>query len=278
MPRLIVVTPDGERTMELDDRPITVGRDPTNDIPLVAETKASRKHCRFTRLAGGAWEVADLGSTNGTRVNGSPTEKKVLSTGDTVEVGAVRIRFEDPEEASRLAAAGAAGVCYLEWVSEGRKGERVMLAGQRTTIGRRETNTIPLPQDRMASGHHAEIVKDLNGYTLRDLGSTNGTLVNGEPTTETPLTHGMRIRVGNSKLVFKDPSMKDIEVELSQFDEDAGWGMMGEIDLSRGRGSKAGLLVVLLLFAGAGAGLWWLGQQEKTTDAARPRSDRKSVV
>ena len=55
--------------------------------------------------------------------------------------------------------------------------------------------------------------------------------------------------------------MKDIEVELSQFEEDEGWGMMGEIDLSRARGSRGSLLAVLLLFAVAGAGGWFLSQR-----------------
>ena len=106
-------------------------------------------------------------------------------------------------------------------------------------IGRRETNEIVL-DDRMASGHHAEIDRDLNGYTVRDLGSTNGTLVNGAPVTEALLTHGIRLRIGNSRFVFKDPAMQDVEVELAHLEEDEGWGMMGEIDLSRARGSKAG--------------------------------------
>jgi hypothetical protein len=88
--------------------------------------------------------------------------------------------------------------------------------------------------------------------------------VNGEPITEAPLTHGTRIRIGNSRFVFKDPSMKDIEVELSQFDEDEGWGMMGDIDLSRARGSYVGLLLGVLLLGAAAAGGWFLMQQAES--------------
>ncbi len=114
----------------------------------------------------------------------------------------------------------------------------------------------------MASGHHAEIDRDLNGYTIRDLGSTNGTILNGDPITEALLTHGSRLRIGNARFAFKDPSMKDVEVELAHFDEDEGWGMMGELDLSRARGSKMGILLVVLLFAAAGAGAWFLAQDK----------------
>ena len=206
--------------------------------------------------------MTDLGSTNKTRVNGKVVERRVLGHGDVIQVGTTEIHFEDPDEERQLQDAGAQGVCYLEWASKERKGEKVWLRQPRVTFGRRESSTVVL-DDRMASGHHAEIVKDLNGYTLRDLGSTNGTLVNGDPTSEVALTHGARIRIGNSRFMFKDPSMKDIEVEFAQFDDDDGWGMMGDIDLSRSRGGSVGLILSLLLLLGAIGGGIWLMQQDK---------------
>jgi len=262
MARLIVKTDEGSNTLELKPGDaVGIGRDPENQIPLPDTRGASRKHCRITSVPSGgslAWEMSDLGATNKTRVNGRPTDKKVLSSGDVISIGTAEITFEDPKEEERLKAAGQKGVCYLEWVAGDHKGEKVWLDTPRVTMGRRDSNTIPLG-DRMSSGHHAEVTKDLNGYTVRDLGSTNGTLVNGEPMTEATLTHGTRIRIGNSRFVFKDPSMKDIEVELSQFDEDDGWGMMGDIDMSKARGGKGGLVLLLLLFGliGAGGFLFW---------------------
>jgi pSer/pThr/pTyr-binding forkhead associated (FHA) protein len=264
MARLIVKTDEGTETVDLSvGTPAHIGRDESNEIPLPTSRGASRKHCRIAAVQSGgvvSWELTDLGATNKTRVNGKPADKCVLSSGDVIAVGSVELTFEDPDEEARLKEAGSKGVCYVEWVKGERKGEKIWLEGSRSTLGRRTSNTIPL-DDRMSSGHHAEITKDLNGYTIRDLGSTNGTLVNGEPTTEATLTHGTRIRIGNSLLVFKDPSMKDIEVELSQFDEDEGWGMMGDIDLTRARGSYLGLFAGLLLVGAAAAGGWFLMQQ-----------------
>ncbi|MHC5011421.1 MAG: FHA domain-containing protein [Planctomycetota bacterium] len=276
MARLIVTTSDGEDVVDLASGDvITVGRDPSNRLSFPKETRASRRHCRIGAHEGpaGGWELVDLGSTNKTRVNGTIADRKVLSHGDLIEVGDVKIRFEDPEEEERLREAGRQGICYLEWANQEHQGERIILTEVRTSFGRRESNTVRL-EDRMVSGHHAEVSKDLNGYTIRDLGSTNGTLVNGEPISEAPLAHGARVRIGNSRFVFKDPSMKDIEVELSQFEEDEGWGMMGEIDLARARGSYAGLIAIVLLFAAAGAGGWWLSQQSAevpTSEALRLR-------
>lgn len=257
MARLIVDSAGTERTLELEaGKAVSVGREPSNDVALPEERQASRRHCEF-RFSGSGWEIVDLGATNKTRVNGTPTDRKVLSSGDVVEVGKVTLKFVDDQEDERLQQAGRQGVCLLEWADGPRKGQKVMLVGPRTTLGRRESNTVVL-DDRMASGHHAEIVKDLNGYTIRDLGSTNGIMVAGNPTTEAPLSHGTRLRVGNSRFVFKDPSMKDVEVELSRLEEDDGWGMMGDIDLSRARGSKAGAFALLAVLALVGVGGWYI--------------------
>ena len=267
MARLIVKSEDGSSTT-LELKPgdaVGIGRDPDNQIPLPDARGASRKHARITGVPSGgnlAWELSDLGATNKTRVNGKPTDKKVLSSGDVISIGTAEITFEDPAEEARLKEAGQQGVCYLEWLAGDKKGDKVWLDVPRVTLGRRESNTIPL-DDRMSSGHHAEITKDLNGYTVRDLGSTNGTLVNGEPTTEATLSHGTRIRIGNSRFAFKDPSMKDIEIELKDLDEDDGWGMMGDIDLSKARGGKGGLVLLVLLAGVIGAGAWLFMQMEQ---------------
>lgn len=53
-----------------------------------------------------------------------------------------------------------------------------------------------------ASRRHAEIVPVPSGHLLRDLGSTNGTLVNGERVDERPLASGDRIEIGNELLTF----------------------------------------------------------------------------
>ena len=55
-----------------------------------------------------------------------------------------------------------------------------------------------------------------------------------------------------------NPELWDVEIELSQFDEDEGWGMMGDIDLSRARGSYVGLVFGLLFVGLAAPGLWYI--------------------
>jgi pSer/pThr/pTyr-binding forkhead associated (FHA) protein len=73
------------------------------------------------------------------------------------------------------------------------------------TIGRSPENSIWL-DDTSVSGRHAELVLvDENCY-LKDLGSTNGTLVNGQAVTEVQLRASDRIRLGKSKASSKAKS------------------------------------------------------------------------
>ena len=71
--------------------PIIVGRAPGADI-LVPDDVVSRRHARFS-LMGGDLMVEDLGSANGTRVNGEPvTQVQLCVEGDVVRIGGVDIR------------------------------------------------------------------------------------------------------------------------------------------------------------------------------------------
>jgi hypothetical protein len=75
------------------DRPIlSVGRSKECDI-VVEDPSASRRHAELRRENGAYW-VVDLGSTNGTEVNGERVERAQLETGDRITVGQTVLRFE----------------------------------------------------------------------------------------------------------------------------------------------------------------------------------------
>jgi pSer/pThr/pTyr-binding forkhead associated (FHA) protein len=79
---------------ELESAPLTIGRGGQNDVALEGDEYASAKHVRIEPRRDGVW-VEDLGSTNGTFVNGSQIdEPQRLSPGDVVRVGDTEIRFE----------------------------------------------------------------------------------------------------------------------------------------------------------------------------------------
>jgi hypothetical protein len=86
-----VVLGDGRR-FPLAGATLTIGR-ATDATVRVTDTSVSRRHAEI-RPAGGGWTIVDLGSTNGTRVNGSPVTERTLQDGDTITVGDATLRFE----------------------------------------------------------------------------------------------------------------------------------------------------------------------------------------
>jgi hypothetical protein len=86
-----LVLPDGSH-VELGDGPVTLGRLPECDVVL-NDPNVSRRHAEFRRVADGV-VVTDLGSTNGTRVNGIPVREQQLVSGDEITVGSTTLVFE----------------------------------------------------------------------------------------------------------------------------------------------------------------------------------------
>jgi hypothetical protein len=79
------------RDVPLDGRPLTIGRAADEDVVL-ADPLASRRHARLSPR-GGRLILADLGSTNGTRVNGEAIRESVVGPGDRIEIGATRLEI-----------------------------------------------------------------------------------------------------------------------------------------------------------------------------------------
>lgn len=75
------------------ERPVTIGRDVNVELPL-SDGSISRRHCTIERLGPGAYQLVDLGSTNGTRIGGRRVHNtSPLCEGDKIFVGASAIRF-----------------------------------------------------------------------------------------------------------------------------------------------------------------------------------------
>ena len=75
------------------------------------------------------------------------------------------------------------------------------LTQTRTVIGRRATNTLVL-DDLTVSGEHAVLLADQQDVVIQDLGSRNGTLVNGAPVARALLNDGDCIDIGIYRLVY----------------------------------------------------------------------------
>lgn len=85
--------PDGRRVL-LDKPKVTLGRLPECELAL-ADTGVSRRHAEVRRGPDNTWVVADLGSTNGTKLNGLRLDgPRQLKDGDQITVGSTSVLFE----------------------------------------------------------------------------------------------------------------------------------------------------------------------------------------
>jgi pSer/pThr/pTyr-binding forkhead associated (FHA) protein len=83
---------------------------------------------------------------------------------------------------------------------------RFELQSERTTVGKAAENDIAVADDPTASGLHAILERFAAGWCVTDLGSSNGTWVNGERIwTSHRLRNGDEIRLGQTRLIFRDP-------------------------------------------------------------------------
>jgi len=262
MARLTISGPDGTRDIVLGAR-LVVGR--VEGVDLVLDDKGiSRRHCEFEQKGDG-WLVRDLGSSNGTLVNGDKVTEKALAAGDRVRLGGITLTFS-PNDADFV----------LRFTSGEHAGRDVPLSGARTTLGRRPDNTVAFA-DVKVSGVHLEVARDGDGWVLRDLGSTNGTFLDGKKvTTEVALSHGDHVKVGVSDFQFVDlrraapATAGAVGGDGAAAGSAAGAGRAAAAARSAPKGSKAaalaGLTGVVLVVGGAAA--WYFLQQRAPLPAS----------
>jgi FhaA, N-terminal domain/FHA domain len=89
---VVVIHEDGAvRTVALTSDSVTIGRLAECDVVLT-DKGASRKHAQLKRR-NGTWTITDLGSTNGTRLNGQTIQSRELSDGDKITIGTTMLEF-----------------------------------------------------------------------------------------------------------------------------------------------------------------------------------------
>jgi pSer/pThr/pTyr-binding forkhead associated (FHA) protein len=99
---LIILTPDHQtRRWALEGDSVTLGRAHSNDLCYPEDASLSRRHLHFERTPEG-WMAEDLGSKNGTLLNGERlTAKKLLNAGDRLNAGHLVLTLGDPESESK---------------------------------------------------------------------------------------------------------------------------------------------------------------------------------
>jgi Nif-specific regulatory protein len=113
IPRLISISGPLEGTVfSITDADVTIGRGPSNSI-CIADPLLSRQHCRITR-EGELFSLLDLGSFNGTFVNGVPIKKQAIAHGDLIKTGGSILLFICHEESDSDSGSESGRVRFAE--------------------------------------------------------------------------------------------------------------------------------------------------------------------
>src|SRR4029077_11173231 len=84
--------PNAGSTFLVQAESATVGRSP-DSVVFLDDVTVSRAHAVLERREGDAWFVRDVGSLNGTYVNGEQVDETTLATGDEVQIGRFKLTF-----------------------------------------------------------------------------------------------------------------------------------------------------------------------------------------
>ncbi len=105
----------------------------------------------------------------------------------------------------------------LRILNGAQRGQEHALVRERYDLGKHESNDIVL-MDQTVSRNHCELIREPGGYRLRDMGSTNGTLVDGAPVRETSLRPGAVLTLGQVDLRILSAAPEHLSEHPRHFD------------------------------------------------------------
>jgi ABC-type multidrug transport system ATPase subunit len=194
---LIVRRDPGSREWRFDgSRPVRVGRDPSNDV-VIEDTRVSRDHALIEPGPDGRWVLVDC-SSNGTFFAGARLDRLPLQKAITVHLG------------NATDGAGLLLIPPQRTVGEPSPStpfgsfSQVYQPERTTRLGRAPDNDIVV-EDLLVSRHHAELRSERDGRRMIvDLGSYNGTFLDGRRVERAPVTDGSTITLGHHSFVLRD--------------------------------------------------------------------------
>ncbi|MEU9270880.1 FHA domain-containing protein [Streptomyces sp. NPDC048251] len=196
-PELVLETETGSSVL-IPGHDYRIGRDPLSDI-VIDDTRVSWHHA-VLRPDGDHWTLADEHSTNGTYTDGRRVQEWGVGPGSVIRVGSpddgpyLALSGRPPPLAERPSAVSMPGV-----TGTFREPTTVRPLPSRTVrIGRAADNDLVV-DDLVVSRRHAELraLPD-GGHEIVDLGSHNGTYLNGLPVDRAPLDPGDIVGIGHS--------------------------------------------------------------------------------
>lgn len=165
---------------------------PEEEGRLGGDPEISRRHARISRAADGRLQIEDLGSANGTFVDEERiTTPRVLALGEVIRLGRTALKVtpgpaqeSSPDEGAVVTRAPSAEPPAAVWelvITGGSASGRRLSLRDELLIGRTVSGDGRLSDDHQLSRRHARVFRNQNEQlAVEDLGSANGTFVNGE--------------------------------------------------------------------------------------------------
>lgn len=196
------------------DREVFIGRSRENHIVL-PHPEVSRRQAVIQR-EGNQYIAVDR-SGKGLKLNGNTSEKILLKQGDLLRIGAFQLIFESEQAEGKqgdtmtwestldLPQQGRLkekpGKCELVVVQGPDEGKRILIEKGIIRIGRSRRGDFPL-SDKTVSNVHLEVEKTPAGIQVRDMGSTNGTRIDGRIIQSQTTDIDSEIQIGKTTLKF----------------------------------------------------------------------------
>lgn len=192
MARLVISLNDAMvKDVALSPGRTTIGRRPYNDVVLEHPT-ASGEHAVVQVVDGGVF-IEDLGSTNGTYVNGVRIQRQAVSSHDIIEIGKYEAQYFDEDAAGSAERPVGGRAARLRVLNGDIKGHELQLTKPVITLGKRGGTVVSITRRRQGyqlAWVEGELVPEVNGVSV-----AGGPIL---------LCHGDQITIGPTHMVYED--------------------------------------------------------------------------
>ena len=187
---VVVFNGQVQKEMSIDRARLNIGRRPGNDLVL-DHLAVSGRHAAIDTTSEGTY-VLDLGSTNGTSVNGQPIKKHLLQHDDVIELGKYQLKFVVEVDNYQVSPDETLKVGKIKVLNGSNAGKEMILSKPVTTLGS--------PGILVVS-----IAREGNRFKISFVEGKVFPKINGETTDARPriLVHGDEIDLSGTKMEFQ---------------------------------------------------------------------------